>query len=124
MTIKVPHHRSANIAILAFLLVSCLFFAGYDVLYEKVWWSTWAIYVPCSAVFSFGLYSWTKLLPRNLFILGILFVAIDLFLVAYGLYLLISGESLWGTVTLGFSLLTIGMTLSTFLVKRESAKLG
>ena len=113
---NIARHRLVNISILGFLAASCVFFSVYDLLYEKIWWTTVSIYLPCLLVFLFGLDSWRELKVRNLLILGIGFVAIDLFLEIYGTILCLQGEWLWGLLTLGFSIFTIGLTWSIFVV--------
>lgn len=116
MSFPLASHRLLNLIVLTFLLISSVFFSFYDILSEKIWWSTWFIYLPCSIVFLFGVYSWKNLNAGSLLILGIILLLIDAFLLGYGLWLWTQGELLWGPLTLGFSLLTGGLTYSTFFV--------
>ncbi len=107
--------------VLWFLLGSCLFFSVYDVVFEKIWWTTYSIYVPCALVFGFGIMAWNSQSARKLQLLGWMFLAIDLFLIAYGTFLLAVGEVLWGVVTIAFSLITGAITYAAMIA---SQKLG
>ena len=102
-----------NRAVLWFLLGSCLFFGVYDVVFEKIWWTTYSIYIPCTLIFGFGIMAWNSQSAPNLHLLGWIFLAIDLFLITYGAFLLAVGEVLWGMVTIAFAGITLWITYST-----------
>lgn len=106
-------------AVLWFLLGSCLFFGVYDVIFEKIWWTTYSIYVPCALIFAFGIKAWNSQSARSLQLLGWIFLAIDLFLIAYGAFLLAVGEVLWGVVTIAFSLITGAITYATMITSQK-----
>lgn len=117
---NIQRHRRINLGILIFLIACCVFFTFWDLLYEKIWWSVVSIYIPCAAVFGFGMYVWNGFKSKGLYAFGIILMLVDIFLVGYGVLLCIQGEWLWGPLTLGFSALTIPMTWSAFKGSRES----
>ena len=116
---QIKKYRSIHIGILGFLLFACVFFTFYDILHEKVWWSTFVIYIPCSAIFLFGIKAWkdwsTKRLGYFIIILGL----IDVALVGYAIALFLQGELLWSGVTLGFAILLILMTWSVLILRKK-----
>lgn len=118
---QLARYSKTNRGVLWFLLSSCLFFGVYDVLVEKIWWTTYSIYLPCALIFSFGIRAWESQSARDLQLLAWIFVAIDLFLVSYGVILLVDGEVLWGLVTIAFSFITIAIAYAAM---KGSQKIG
>lgn len=116
---QLKRYSKISRAVLWFLLGSCLFFSVYDVVFERIWWTIYSIYVPSALVFGFGIQAWNSQSARNLQVLGWMFLAIDLFLVAYGAFLLAVGEVLWGVVTIAFSWITGAITYAAMIASQR-----
>jgi hypothetical protein len=112
-------HRQLNSLILSLLLISCVFFACYDVLVEHIWWSSFFLYFPFGGLFVFGLLAWRRLHRSWLLAFGLILIAVDLFLFGYGSWLWTQEEFLWGPLTLGFSLFTVALSWSSIWMGRK-----
>ncbi|MEO0897615.1 MAG: hypothetical protein AAFY71_14515 [Bacteroidota bacterium] len=107
-------HQQLNQLVYFFLLAACLFFSPFDIFYVGIYWTTYSIYLPCAAIFLFGLQAWRTHNKGNLFVTSVIMLIVDICLMAYGVYLTIQGDLLWGTVTLAFTLPTIYLTWAAF----------
>ncbi|MEL6674842.1 MAG: hypothetical protein AAFR61_21720 [Bacteroidota bacterium] len=107
-------HQRMNLALLGLLIAACVYFSTYDIQAEKIWWTTWYIYLPRGLIFFLGSIIWKKPSPTGLgMVLGFLLL-IDLFLIGYGAWLSLQGEMLWGPLTLAFAGLTGLLSWSTW----------
>ncbi|MEM7659915.1 MAG: hypothetical protein AAF399_27630 [Bacteroidota bacterium] len=88
-----------------FLLASCLFLIPYDLLVERIWWTSVSIYLPCIGLFGASLGAIRTQRQSWLAALGYVNGLLTLALLGYGGWLCGTGEWLWGPVTLGFAAL-------------------
>ncbi len=116
---QIKKYRSIHIGILSFLLFACVFFTFYDILYEKIWWTVFTIYIPCSTLFLFGIKAWKDWSVKRLGYFSIILGFIDVALVGYAIALFLQSELLWSGVTLGFAILLIIMTWSVFTLRKK-----
>lgn len=112
--LKYQRYRWLILSLLVFLLSACGFFIVYDLSVEKIWWTTVSIYFPCILFFALGLDAWKNHKVNSLKWFASLLGILNLFLLIYGIWLWWQGESLWGPLTLGFALLTLGINWLSF----------
>ena len=105
---------SLLVRMLSFLLFACMFFSIYDLVFEKIWWSTVYLYIPFSLIFTWCLYVWRRSKYGQMLIHGVLFLLISLGVNAYGIYLVSNGESLWGLLSCLFTSFTFLISYYNF----------
>ena len=115
---QIKKYRSIHISVLSFLLFTCVFFTFYDVLFEKIWWTVFTIYIPCSVIFLFGIKAWKDWSIKKLGYCAIILGLIDTALVSYGTVLFFQDEWLWSGVTFGFAALLVVMIWSVFKLRQ------
>ena len=99
---------------LSLLILTCISLSILDNVRYKIQWSTFAIYVPCFLVFSFGFYAWKKRSSLYLLWFSILLGAILLCLLGYDVYSWTQSDYQWAAVTLLFIALLGALAAGSF----------
>ena len=108
-----------NIATLVFLSLCCIGLSIYDQIYEEIIWSTYTFYLPSLILFGLGIWSWKKASKPGLTLFSIVLLILNLVLFGYSIFLIFTGQPMWGFVTLGFMLITVPLNSSAH-KKRKS----